>query len=91
MLGDELADSMNASNLSAVGDTIHQQLDTLTHTGLHSTIDCNKLGVNGSSPLVMVCTQGRVRETRLLVLSGADVDFETLEFDDDPTGVPCSF
>ena len=31
MLGDELADAMSSSNLSAVGDAIHQQLDPLPH------------------------------------------------------------
>ena len=31
MLGDELADAMNSSNLSAVGNAIHQQLDPLPH------------------------------------------------------------
>ena len=31
MLGDELMDAMNSSNISAVGDAIHQQLDPLEH------------------------------------------------------------
>ena len=47
----------------------------------------NAVGPNGSSALVMVCTQGREAAARALVeVGGAAVDMEAWSFDDDAAG-----
>jgi ankyrin repeat protein len=76
-------DAINsACELEHAADRANAMKRTLEAALLSNPIDCNVIGANGSSPLVMVCTQGRVREARLLVQNGADVNMETLEFDD---------
>jgi ankyrin repeat protein len=48
----------------------------------------NMVGPNGSTPLVMVCSQGREAAVRALVTTaGVDINLEAWAFDDDTAGV----
>ena len=51
-------------------------------------IGADIVGPNGSTPLIMVSTQGKEAEMlALVVLGGADVNLEAWAFDDDTAGV----
>jgi ankyrin repeat protein len=56
-------------------------------TALAPCLDPLAVGPNGSTALVMVCTQGRLAEVHALVKAGlADVNREAWQFDDDQAG-----
>ena len=63
-------------------NTLRNSLETL------GTTDTSTTGPNGACALVMLATQGREADVRAFITqAGADVNAESLEFDDDQEGL----